>query len=181
MDTAECAYPGVPRKFFGGSVPVIWQQDERPGNALQPPTGYIHNYGTNMIMYDDIPTASIVTPVDETCPTIAFLDSFNTTISSLAGCPPSVEDYEAILNIDDVPQGPDINMVQTVGTPPDYNTPGTYTFGMYLEDNAGNLSDTLNGIVVTVLPDTINPTFTFVGPDTLALINGNTYVDPGLD
>ena len=181
MDTAECAYPGVPRKFFGGSVPVIWQQDERPGNALQPPTGYIHNYGTNMIMYDDIPTSSIVTPVDETCPTIAFLDSTNTTISSLAGCPPSVEDLEAILNIDDVPQGPDISMVQTVGTPPDFNTPGTYTFGMYLEDNAGNLSDTLNGIVVTVLPDTINPTFTFIGPDTLALINGNTYVDPGLD
>jgi len=181
MDTMECAYPGVPRKFFNNEVPVIWQQDARPGNALQPPTGYTHNYISNDIMYKSVNLATIVTPADETCPTIALIDPASNAISVSAGCPPSIDDLAAILIIDDVPQGPDISMIRIVGIPPNFTVPGTYSIDLYLEDAAGNISsDTVVGLTITIIADNTPPTYTFNGPDTLAVVLGNTYVDPGL-
>ncbi|MFT4969702.1 MAG: hypothetical protein ACI9O4_001453 [Chitinophagales bacterium] len=181
QDTMECAYPGVPRKFYGGNVPLIWMQDARPGNALQPPPGYVHNYGTNTIEYADVSVASIVTPADITCPTIVLLDPLNDSIAVASGCPPSADDLSAILNIDDVPQGPDDSMIRVVGALPNFSVPGVYVLDIYLEDSAGNTSsDTVVGIIVNVVADTIPPTFTFNGPDTLAVVSGNVYADPGL-
>lgn len=181
QDTLECAYPGVPRKFYNNEVPVIWQQDSRPGNALQPPTGYTHNYLSNDIMYSSVNLASIVTPLDETCPTIGLIDATNNAISISAGCPPAIEDLTAILVVDDVPQGPDVSMIRIVGTAPNYTVPGTYTVDFYLEDAAGNISsDTVTGVTITVVADNTAPTYTFTGPDTLAVVVGNTYTDPGI-
>jgi len=180
-DSLECAYPGVPRKFYSNTIDVIWQQDARPGNALQPPTGYTHNYINNDIMYSAVALSSIVTPADETCPTIALIDPVINELTIFAGCPPEIGDLTAILIIDDVPQGPDVNMIRVVGTPPNFAVPGTYTIDLYLEDNAGNISsDTVTGIIINVIADNTPPTYTFIGPDSLAVVIGNTYTDPGL-
>jgi hypothetical protein len=183
QDTLECAYPGVPRKFYNNEIPVIWQQDVRPGNALQEPTGYSHNgYVENKIMFSAVALSSIVTSPDVTCPTLALLDPANNTLTITAGCPPSQEELDAILVLDDVPQGPDTDMIQFVGATPNLTVPGTYTVDIYLEDNAGNTSsDTVTGLNIVVLADNTAPTYTFVGPDTLAVILGNTYTDPGID
>jgi hypothetical protein len=177
----ECAYPSIPRKFYNDEIPVIWQQDIRPGNALQPPTGYLHSYGENEIIFRDIALSSIITPADETCPTIGLFDMAINSITVSAGCPPNIGDLTPILVVDDVPQGPDVSMIRIVGTPPTYTIPGVYTVDFYLEDAAGNLSsDTVVGIEITVVADLIDPTFTFTGPDTLAIVIGNTYNDPGI-
>lgn len=182
QDTAECAYPGIPRKFYNDVVPVIWQEDERPGNALQPPAGYTHNYVLNRIMFNEVNLSTIVTPADETCPSVGLIDAANSNITVSAGCPPEEEDLTAILFFDDVPQGPDPSMLRYVGAAPDFNTPGTYTVDIYLEDNAGNTSsDTVFALEFTVIADNTPPTYTFVGPDTLAVVVGNTYTDPGID
>ncbi len=181
-DTSECAYPGIPRKMYNDVVPVIWQQDQRPGNALQPPTGYLHNYGTNTIFYDEVNLAAIVTPADETCPTIGLFDPAVNSVTISAGCPPTAEDLSDVLLIDDVPQGPDDSMIRTVGALPNFAVPGTYTLDIYLEDAAGNTSsDTVLGFTIIVLPDNTPPTYTFIGPDTLAVVAGNTYTDPGIN
>lgn len=184
QETLECAYPSIPRKFYNNTIPVIWQEDPVPGNALQEPTGYVHTGGfiDNRIMYSEVNLASIVTPADETCPTISLLDPANNAFSVSAGCPPETEDLSSILVIDDVPQGPDADMLRIVGTPPNFAVPGTYFVDLYLEDDAGNVSsDTVIGISITVVADNTPPTFTFNGPDTLAVILGNVYTDPGLD
>lgn len=182
QDTLECAFPGIPRKMYNDIVPVIWQQDVRPGNALQPPTGYTHSYVDNSIIYEEVNIASIVTPADETCPTIGLFDPAINSITVLSGCPPSAADLSDILLIDDVPQGPDESMIRTVGTPPNFTVPGTYSVDLYLEDAAGNISsDTVVGFTIIVQADNTPPTFTFVGPDTLQVVAGNTYTDPGID
>ncbi|MCB0539106.1 MAG: DUF5011 domain-containing protein [Bacteroidetes bacterium] len=176
QDTLECAFPGLPRKFYNNTIPVIWMQDALPGNALQPPTGYSHPYLSNDIMYDEIPLSSIVTPLDETCPTLALLDPGINNLTISQGCNPSAEDYEEILVFDDVPQGPDTNMVNFVQG----SITGSGLYDLYLVDNAGNVSDTVQ-INVTVAPDNTPPTYTFIGPDTLQVIIGDTYVDPGIN
>lgn len=176
QDTLECAFPGLPRKFYNNTVPVIWMQDILPGNALQPPTGYTHSYVSNDIMYAEVSLSSIVTPADETCPTLALLDPGVNNLTISQGCYPSAEDYETILVFDDVPQGPDTSMVNFVQG----SITGSGLYDLYLVDDAGNTSDTVQ-INVTVAPDNTPPTYTFIGPDTLQVIIGNTYVDPGID
>jgi len=182
VDTLECAFPGIPRKYYNDIVPVIWQQDPMPGNALQEPTGYSHGgYYDNAIMYKEVNVASVVDPADETCPTFELVDAAVTSFSITAGCPPSEEEFGAIFEFDDVPMGPDVNMVRIVGTAPNLTVAGSYVVDLYLEDDAGNTSDTITNITINVVADNTPPTYTFIGPDTLNVILGNTYTDPGIE
>ena len=184
QDTLECAYPSIPRKFYNNEIPLIWQQDERPGNALQEPTGYSHNgYQNNKIMYANVDASSIITPADITCPELGLIDPNVSTITITAGCAPTPEEFGEIFIFDDVPNGPElaVNMVQFVGTPPNVIVPGTYVADIYLEDFNGNISDTVLGVTIVVVADNTPPTYTFNGPDTLNVIVGTTYNDPGIE
>lgn len=181
QDTLECAYPGIPRKYFNDEVPLIWQEDIRPGNALQVPTGYTHAFTNNRIMFANVDVSNVVTPLDETCPTFALLDPNSNTITISAGCTPTVEELEELFVFDDVPTGPETDLIRFVGLPPNITVPGNYTVDMYLEDDAGNTSDTIVGITIVVNADNIPPTYTFIGPDTLNVLIGQVYTDPGIE
>lgn len=178
----ECSYPGIPRKVFNDVIPVLWQEDTIPGNALQPPQGMNHPYVENEMNLVFVNDADIVSPADITCPTIGLVNANNTTITVLQGCPPSDEELSEFIVIDDIPQGPDYGMIGSEFNPNNFNVPGTYTVNIWAEDDAGNLSfDTLEGLTIIVEADLIPPTVDFIGFDTLAVIIGNTYIDPGIN
>lgn len=173
----ECAYPGIPRKVYGGMIPTIWQEDENPGTALQAPAGISIPYTDNEINFVMVDAANIVAPVDITCPTIASSNAAP-SFTVLTGCPPDETSLNGVIVVDDVPQGPDYDMLQTTGVV-DYSTPGVYTVGLYAADDAGNSSDTIN-TTITVVADNTPPVVDLIGPDTLAVVAGSTYTDPGI-
>lgn len=178
----ECTYPGIPRKVFNDVIPVLWQEDTIPSNALQPPQGLNHPYVENEMNLVFVDDSDISTPADITCPTISLVNSNNTTLTVLQGCPPSEEELSLFIDIDDIPTGPDFDMLQSEFDPANFNVPGTYTINLWAEDAAGNSSfDTIQGVTIIVEEDDIDPTVEFIGFDTLAVIIGTTYADPGVN
>lgn len=177
----ECTYPGIPRKVFNDVIPVLWQEDTIPGNALQPPQGMNHPYVENEMNLVFVDDADILTPADITCPTINLVNANNTTLTVIQGCPPDEELLETFVVVDDVPQGPDYDMLESDFDFNNFNVPGTYTLNLWAEDNAGNSSDTLTGLTLIVVADTEDPTVELIGFDTLAVLIGETYLDPGIE
>jgi len=172
---AECAFPGVPRKIYGSTIPVIWQQDSIPGTNLQEPDGVNHPTVENEILFSNVDMATIVAPADITCPTIAENTTGANTITTFLGCD---ADFGAAFNTDDVPEGPNVLDYQIVDASALVN-PGTHAVDIYVEDMAGNSSDTLNAIV-TVVADNIPPVVTLVGPASLDVLVNTSYTDPGI-
>lgn len=172
----ECVYPSIPRKIFGTDMPVMWQQDTVPGVNLQVATGVTHAVVENQIMFLNTPVASIVTPTDITAPTIFELEAGVNVVDAYTGCD---VDFASIYENDDVPTGPNVLDYQIVNAAA-LATPGTHTIEVYVLDAAGNSSDTLETIV-TVLADNVAPVVTLVGPNSVDMINGTSYTDPGID
>lgn len=175
----EAVYPGIPRKIFTSFIPLIWQEDSIPGNALQAPTGHIHPYLVNRIQFVPVDPASIVNPVDITCPTLDLVAGNELTF--VQGCFPEADILANFFNIDDVPQGPDFTMLRNNLPANAANTPGVYAnTKFWAEDAAGNLSDSID-VIVTVTIDNVPPVVTLIGLDTLSNIIGTTYTDPGIE
>lgn len=172
--TEECVYPSIPRKIFGTDVPVIWQQDAGVGVSVQAPQNVSIAITENKIMFKNVSVASIVSPVDITAPTLFLADANDSTVTGFQNCP---IDYTSVLNNDDVPTGPNVLAVNTVGATP--TTAGTHNIQVYTVDAAGNSSDTVN-IIATIVADNTAPVITLVGPDTVDLLLNATYTDPGI-
>lgn len=169
----ECVYPSVPRKIFGTDVPVMWQQDTIPGLNVQ---GVFHAVVQNEIMFVNVAEASIITPADITAPTMNLVDQNVNLVEAFEGCD---VDFASIFNNDDVPTGPNVLDYQVVpGTP--FTAVGQHIIDVFVLDAAGNSSDTMQAIV-EILADVIAPVVTLIGPNTVDMINGTTYTDPGID
>jgi hypothetical protein len=181
VPSRECAFPGIPRKVYGSNVPVIWQEDDIPGTALQSPTGFVHPYVVNRFNFASVNEADIVSPVDITCPTIDLVGS--NEMSLIQGCDPDEDFLNAFFSIDDIPQGPDFNMLRNDAPANAIDNPGVYTVKFWAEDNAGNASFDTVTVIVTVVADVTPPTVNLIGLDTLSYLIGNLnpYVDPGIN
>lgn len=172
----ESVFPSVPRKIYNAELPVIWQEDDIPGVNLQIAAGVSHPVTVNAIMFASTPVADIVSPADITAPTLMERIEGENFVDAFTGCD---IDFGAILESDDVPSGENVLPYSVVLPSVDYSVPGVHAIFVYVLDAAGNSSDTLE-VIVNRINDTEAPVVTLNGPDTVSVLNGTTYTDPGI-
>ncbi len=171
----DCVYPGIPRKIEGTSIPIIWQQDDLPSLELQHPSGMNHPTVENEIMFKSIDISTIVTPTDITAPTVFENTTGVNTVTAYLNC--DIE-FHPTFNNDDVPTGPDVLDYQIVDAT-SLTSVGVHPIQIYVEDAAGNSSDTIDA-VVTIVADNIDPTVNLIGPSALDVLVNTSYTDPGI-
>ncbi|MGB0884788.1 MAG: immunoglobulin-like domain-containing protein [Chitinophagales bacterium] len=172
----ECAYPSIPRKIYGTDIPVMWQEDTIPGVNLQEAQGASHPVTENQIMFVNTPVASIVSPTDITAPTISEKEQGVNVVDAFLNCDVN---FALIFENDDVPTGPNVLDYEIVDATA-LTGVGTHSIDVYVLDANGNSSDTIEALV-TVAVDNVDPIVTLIGPDTVDLLNGSSYTDPGID
>jgi hypothetical protein len=209
-DTLE-SYFGCIAKNIDGSVHVLYQQNPYYGNAVGTNTVTAFNgnknFRDNQILYAQVDTGAVVTPVDYTAPVLNYnsthiYDSvlINNTINAYVGCPFTLTKQDLLNNyvtVFDNSVGVDTNLLQ-IYTNVNVNVPGTYFYDIIAVDASGNQSgvmaladangnlqsfasfDTVSYVVQVLTTDVTPPTLTLLGSDTTYLYYNTSYADSGV-
>jgi len=172
---SEEVYPSIARNIKD-TIFLVYQHDILPGNIFQPNTptqnfATLNEVAVAKILPEEINDAAA--PPDSEPYISALFNSFIVPQNCSV-------DKDVALRANtwgmDYPEGllTEIKLEGDV----DYSTPGTYTEAIYVEDSAGNKSDTLH-IEVQVIPDEQAPVIEIEGACTeFAVLAGSEWINP---
>lgn len=206
-DTLEDYFASI-AKTIDGSVHVLFQQDVNYGTAVGASGTNVTEgssaFVNNSIVYAQVDTNVIATPVDITKPELTYNDDLLTdTITTYLNCALDLSKGTILskyISLFDNSTGADSNMVR-YSTNLNTAVAGYYKLNVWAEDASGNISakqpyldgngnpanpltyysfDTITFVIHVITNDVTAPTVSLNGGDTAYVYQNTSYVEKGI-